>query len=197
MRIVGGKYKGRVIKTLKGLRIRPTSEKVREALFDILGERLKNNRVLDLFAGSGALGLEALSRGARKIVFVERERPAVKIIRENAARLGLSPFIEVVNSDYEAALKKLGKKGRVFDVVMADPPYHLLAPGEKKVSEKLLFMLGEYGTLSPKGIFVLEHFAKVQIPEQFNEWQRIRKARYGQTCLSFFVKNKIFSAEKF
>lgn len=188
MRITGGQFKGRVIKTLRGQRVRPTGDKVREALFNILGGRVETARVLDLFAGTGALGLEALSRGAKEVVFVEQWGPATRIIRENAAALSLSPFVSIVHSDFAAALKKLGKEGRRFEIVLADPPYRMRpgGKGEGPAAEKLLLALTAYDILAPGGILTLEHFSKVDIPGEVGRWHLMRRAQYGQTCLSFF-----------
>jgi 16S rRNA (guanine966-N2)-methyltransferase len=198
MRITGGQFKGRVIKTLKGRRLRPSSEKVREALFDILGEKVRGSRVLDLFAGSGALGLEALSRGAKLVVFVEKWKPAVKIIARNLADLGLVNRAEIIRADYAAALRKLGKEKRIFDLAIADPPYRY-SPGDcrraKELGEKLLLQFNQFEVLL-NGLFILEHFTKSEPPRSYRNWQKMRTEKYGQTSLSFFAKNPNIPGDK-
>lgn len=172
-----------MIKTLKGRRIRPTSEKVRESLFNILAQRVEGSRVLDLFAGSGALGLEALSRGAREAVFVEKWPPAARIIKENAEALSLSPLITVIPGGVSAAVTMLRREGKRFEIILADPPYR---SGKESAAGKLLLELSACDTLAPAGILAVEHFSKTDLPQRAGRWCRQRRARYGQTCISFF-----------
>lgn len=189
IRIVGGELKGRKISTLSGPAIRPTSDRVREALFDVLGSRVMESKVLDLFAGSGALGLEALSRGGIQAVLVERSPPARRIIRKNIERLGLADRAEVLPLDYAVALKKLSRRGERFDLVLADPPYNSLADSSRggwSGLEKILFLLDSYDTVTATGVFILEHFIKSKDLILPKGWSRLRRLRYGQTCLTFY-----------
>lgn len=153
MRIIAGKYKGRNI--LFPEHIRPTQDKVRQAVFNTLGQDFQGLRVLDLFAGSGAFGLEALSRGAENVVFVDIERKCNSLIEKNLKHLGLDPGafgqVEVYRQDAFRAISVAQKRGRVFDVIFADPPYH------KEMAKKLLKTDGLSDILAPRGFLVVEH----------------------------------------
>jgi 16S rRNA (guanine966-N2)-methyltransferase len=125
VRIVGGSRRGRRLKVPVGPNLRPTSEMVREAIFDALGP-IGDLSVLDLFAGSGAMGLEALSRGAASCWFVEQDRPAGEVLRENISALGFSAVTRVLIADYQSALQALMRAGDTFDLLFVDPPYRML-----------------------------------------------------------------------
>ena len=186
MRIIAGKYKGRRLKVLKGRHIRPTTDRVREALFSILGDRVPGSRVLDLFAGTGALGLEALSRGAETVIFVERSPPARDIIKANIAALGLEEECEIIAGDYRTALRRLGERGESFNLIMADPPYRTAADGEETSVENLLSQIDQSATLREDGIVVIEQLrgTKPVIPD--SSWHEVQSKRYGRTGLSFY-----------
>jgi len=124
MRIIAGKFRSRQLKSLKRLALRPTSDMLRETLFNILGPRVEGSRFLDLFAGTGALGIEAISRGAISAVFVENHPAAVRLIRENLASLEINVEARIIASSVSPALEKLQKEGAaVFDFIFLDPPY--------------------------------------------------------------------------
>jgi 16S rRNA (guanine966-N2)-methyltransferase len=139
MRVIAGTYRGRGLKAPRGESTRPTSDRVREALFSILGDRVRDARVLDLFAGSGALGLEALSRGAAHADLVERDRRAAAVARANAEALGLGPEeAAVLGMPARRALEDARGRGAAYDLVFLDPPYAdaaVLAPSGRVVSE--------------------------------------------------------------
>ena len=123
MRIISGQYRGLILKTLKGGKLRPTSEQLRETLFDVLGPAVEGSRFLDAYAGSGAVGLEALSRGAREVVFIEHHRPAVELIRENLRALKIASGFRLLTSAVLATLERLSEENEPFDFVFLDPPY--------------------------------------------------------------------------
>lgn len=150
MRIVAGEFGGRRIRAPRGRDTRPTSDRVREAMFAMIGP-LEGERVLDLFAGSGAVALEAISRGAEEAVAVERAAPALACIRENAAALGVGPRLRVVGRDWRAALAGEVEGGRWYGVAIVDPPYSALA--------RLLPDLGPAlgAVVRPGGLVVIEH----------------------------------------
>ena len=149
VRIVAGENKGRLIRVADGQGIRPTADMVREAVFDVLGE-VGGLRVLDLFAGSGALGLEALSRGAESCVFVECAPRVVSVLRENVVSLGYEDRSRVLRNDYRSAVRSLQKEGSSFDLLFLDPPYRMLAEVEEALSG-----VGP-GLLSHGGVMVIE-----------------------------------------
>ncbi len=146
MRVISGKYRGRKLAAPEGLHTRPTIDRVKEALFGSLQFRLKEAQVLDLFAGSGALGIEALSRGAKTCVFVENDRAALKTLEANLT------FVEagatVISADYLSALNRLS--GQVFDIILMDPPY------EAGYYEPAMAYIAESGTLADDGVLILE-----------------------------------------
>ncbi|OFW60612.1 MAG: 16S rRNA (guanine(966)-N(2))-methyltransferase RsmD [Actinobacteria bacterium RBG_16_64_13] len=150
MRIVAGGRRGRRLKVPAGGGVRPTSEMVREAVFNVLGP-VGGLAVLDLFAGSGALGLEALSRGASKCVFVEDDPAVTHVLRENIAALEYEPVSRVIMTDFRRAVDGLVRAGQGFDLLFVDPPYRMLAEVEVTLSPLLSQLLSEYGVVVTEG----------------------------------------------
>ena len=175
MRITGGKFGGRTVRTPKTEAIRPTQDRVREALFNILAPEIAGADFLDLFAGSGAVGLEALSRGARSVTFVERDRRHLAVLRENLAAFGAAAT--VVASDCYRFIG--GFSGLGFSIAFADPPYAL---GEEKGYAHVLATLATRGVVRPGGLFVAEMTA-VQCAEETPGWELLRDRTYGKTRL--------------
>lgn len=180
MRVIGGSAKGRRLATLRTLALRPTPDRVREALFNILGAKIVEARVLDLFAGSGAIGLEALSRGAREAVFVELHDPACHLIDKNLRACGLQERATVWRADVLDALPALKVKGETFDLIFLDPPYRT------SLVEDALKHLGDGVLLAPEGLVVAEHFFKRELRERYGELHRVRVERFGDVALSFY-----------
>ncbi|MDA8441310.1 MAG: 16S rRNA (guanine(966)-N(2))-methyltransferase RsmD [Peptococcaceae bacterium] len=178
MRIIGGRARGRTLKSLGGLNTRPTSDKVKEAIFNVLSVKLQAAQVLDLFAGSGALGLEALSRGADFAVLVEKSRQACEIIQANAALTGLTSQVKLYNRDALQVLKSLS--GEKFDLVFVDPPYR---QGLALIS---LAMLGEGNYLGPNGVIIVETSREEQIPVEIANLSLRKRARYGDTEVWYY-----------
>ena len=173
MRIITGTARGARLKAPKGLDTRPTADRVKESLFSILGERVRGARVLDLFAGTGSLGLEALSRGAASAVFVDRA--TVSVIRENAVHTHLLASAQFLRQDVLTALPRLAAAGEKFDLVFCDPPY------ETGLWQRVLLALDRFPLLSPEALVVVERgAAKKELPP-FSTlvWQRT--VRYGRT----------------
>jgi 16S rRNA (guanine966-N2)-methyltransferase len=182
MRITGGQRRGRVLAPLKGYRIRPTSDKVREALFSIIGQDLTGWRVLDLFAGTGSLGLEALSRGASRALFIDRAPVSITLIRENVIRCGYEDASVILRRDLGRGLPSgndAAPEGP-YDLVFMDPPYRkaFLAP--------LLGELGVSRMLSDGALVVVESAAEETPPETCGTLSRIRTKTYGDTKLTFY-----------
>ena len=177
MRIIGGSARGRRLKTPRSRDVRPTSDRVRQSLFDLLGQRLDDHVVLDLFAGTGALGLEALSRGAAHCTFVERRRDVARLVRENVRLLGFEARARVLVAD---ALGPLS--GGPWDLVLADPPYRIETA---RVAEAL-------AALSPSLLegarAVIEHDRRSAAPERVGPLERVLERRYGDTVLSIYRK---------
>jgi len=179
-RIIGGAGKGRRLKTAAGMATRPTGARVRQSLFDILAPRLPQCRFLDAFAGNGGVGLEALSRGASRVVLVDRSAAAVEAARENARALAhAGGEVRVFRQEALMALAALADEGQRFDVVFLDPPY------ESDLYEAFIELSGER-LLAAGGVVVAEHFHKRALPERIGALIRTRQKRVGDHCLSFY-----------
>ncbi len=181
MRVIGGVLRGRRLASFRGLAIRPTSDMVREAVFNVLPPDFPRDKmVLDLFAGTGAMGIEALSRGAESALFIDRARGAVSIIWKNIRALGLEDRAVVVRSDVLSALERLGREGKRFGLVFIDPPY------EAGLVEKVLRALAEKGIVERGGIVVAECSKRsepVKGPEGLLKWN---EKTYGDTKVLFY-----------
>jgi len=180
MRIISGQARGRRLSCPAGQRTRPTSDRVREALFSILGPPTPGLRVLDLFAGAGALGLEALSRGAAHCVFVERDRAAVRCLRENIDSLGYSALCKVHNADALQVLKGERVRGAAFDWVFIDPPY------ASDLAARALGELGGGTLLGDAAVVVVEHDRRSPPPEEAGLLKKTESRRYGDTVVSLY-----------
>ena len=184
MRIISGAAKGIRLKTPKGMKTRPTTDRVKESVFGILGTKPEDAAVLDLFAGSGALGLEALSRGAAKATLVDKSAESIKIIKENAELAKLDSVAVICREDVLQAIKRFANAGMVFDLVFCDPPYNLgLAP-------KTLQALDSGDLLSERGVLVLEHSRHEKLPGELKRIAAYRSEFYGETVVSFFRKQE-------
>ena len=184
MRVVAGTQKGRHIKNPQGWDCRPTSARVREALFSILSAHTAGAQVLDLYAGTGALGLESLSRGARHVVFVENQAKTVRLLRENIERCGYTRQCVVLTRDVETFLTAppTWDEPPAFDLVFADPPY------QRTDLTQFLERLSLSGTLAPAGRAILEHGTKHPVPTRVGSLAQTRQARYGDTTLTFYQR---------
>lgn len=175
MRITGGIHRGRVLKVPEGMEVRPTQDRVREALFNILMHDIAGARFLDLFAGSGAVGLEALSRGAASVTFVELSARHISFIRSNAAMLKLAP--EIVQADAYRYVSEFS--GAPFDIAYADPPYAL---GEERGFAEMLGALSSRGVVRPGGLFIAETVSRKAVADEPG-WDLCRDRAYGKTRL--------------
>jgi len=180
MRIIAGAFKGRRLAPVKG-RVRPTAAKVREAVFSILGPAVGGLRVLDLFAGTGALGIEALSRGAATAVFVEDHPESLKVLRRNLADFGLADRTTVWPLPVATALKQLAGRGESFGLAFLDPPYG----GGAAVTA--LNALAELPLLAPGARVVVEHCRRESLPEACGVLTRLSVRRYGDTQVAFYL----------
>ncbi len=180
MRIIAGALKGRRLVTPKGATTRPTADQVRIALMDTLTPRLPNARVLDLFAGAGGVGLEALSRGAAHATFVENDPRAVVALRENVVALDVGAITRVRRADVLRALSALYQAGERFDVVFLDPPY------DAGLVETTLEALGGGGLLLAEGLVIAQHFTKRAPAATVGALATFRTRRFGETTLTFY-----------
>jgi 16S rRNA (guanine(966)-N(2))-methyltransferase RsmD len=189
MRIISGASKGRKLRTLSGRSVRPTSDRVKESIFDILGEEVKGKAVLELFAGTGNLGMEALSRGAANVVFVEKDRQALRIIERNLLETGMMAQSEVLPKDVTRAIGILARRNESFDLILMDPPYR------EGWVEKMLERFQRNPIHHESSMLVIEHDRREPLPEVMEEWEVIKQRQMGDTVVSFLIPSKCeFSA---
>ncbi|MDO9528381.1 MAG: 16S rRNA (guanine(966)-N(2))-methyltransferase RsmD [Syntrophales bacterium] len=177
MRIIGGQAKGRRIFVPKG-HIRPTSDMIKEALFNILPP-MEGKTFLDLFAGTGSIGLEAMSRGAVKVVFVEVNRFSIETIKKNLSVCGFNNKHEIISASVRDGVKLLNKKKEQFDVIFADPPY------ERGFIKETLCLLGSGSLVSEDGIIVIQHSCREESDWNADEFALMDQKRYSDTMVSF------------
>jgi 16S rRNA (guanine966-N2)-methyltransferase len=178
-RITAGELRGRQVLTPSGRDLRPTTSLVRQALFNILGDAVSDATVIDLFAGTGSVGFEAISRGAARVVFVERERTATDLIRATAQRLGCESRCRLVTADALAFLSRDPTQVEAADLCFVDAPYR------DDVIDTALTLLGDH----PPALVVCEHHRARHLPETVGRLRRVREAGYGATRLSFFRRD--------
>ena len=184
MRVIAGRLGGRRLSAPRGRGTRPTSDRVREALFSVLGD-IEGAVVLDLYAGTGALGIEALSRGARRAVFVENARPALAALEENIATLGLEGEARVIAQPVLRAVELVVREGP-FDLVLIDPPYAALAEAAAAVGRMVRAQVGAMaGLLAPDGRLVLEHASR-DAPPEIPGLALLRTRSYGEASISLY-----------
>ena len=179
MRVISGKARGAILKTPDGMATRPTADRVKEAVFSILQFELPCAKVLDLFGGTGQLGIEALSRGAESCVFVDEREDACKIIRENLKRTKLENQAKVIRSEYLQYLKRTASR---FDIILLDPPY------AEVFLENSLKLITEIDILQSGGIIVAERPLGKDLPYEFEGFQRSKDYKYGKTLITLYRK---------
>jgi 16S rRNA (guanine966-N2)-methyltransferase len=181
MRIISGTCGGRYLKTLKGGKLRPTSDHLRETLFNVLGILVEGSIFLDAYAGSGAVGIEALSRGAREVVFIEHHRPAAQLIKDNLASLNIEGGFRVMTSPVLKSLETLADEGEQYDIVFIDPPYD-----EIREYHHVLRELARGPLLKPLSWVVAEHSRHCVLEENYGQLRRTRLLRRGDSQLAFY-----------
>jgi 16S rRNA (guanine966-N2)-methyltransferase len=182
MRIIAGQFRSRQLKSLKNLNIRPTSDMLRETLFNILGQHVEDSRFLDLFAGTGAVGIEAISRGASDVVLVENHRPTAKLISENLALLEITEGVRVIVSDAPAAIAKLEAGIAIpFNFIFLDPPY-----ANERDYHAVLQALEKSPLLNESSIVIAEHRKTFALPSAIGRLQQFRTLKQGDAALSFY-----------
>jgi 16S rRNA (guanine966-N2)-methyltransferase len=182
MRISAGEHRGRRLQSPKGAKTRPTSDLLRQALFNVLGARIQGARVLDLFAGTGAVGLEALSRGAASVTFVEADRRAVASLQANLAALKLTERARVLAGNALQTPARLQAAGETFDCIFLDPPY----AGDLAI--RCIETLADGRLLSDNGALVTQAFHKTALPDRVGVLRRAWRRRYGESSLTLYMK---------
>ena len=180
MRVIAGRLKGRRLASVPGTDTRPTTDRVKEALFNIIGPYFSGGWGLDLYAGTGALGIEGLSRGLERVVFVDANPRAVRVIRTNLEALGLTAQADVYRADARRALVELGRRGVRFDVLFLDPPYT-----QQRIAEDLAEAAAR-GIVKDGAVAAAEHHRSVELPARIGRFVKVKTSLYGDTALSVF-----------
>ena len=184
MRVIAGIYKGRRLKTLEGMNVRPTSDRLRETLFNVLALQIEGARFIDICAGTGAVGIEAKSRGAASVTFIEASRKAAAIIEENLRYLGITDGVRVINRDALAALKKLAQGEMQFDLCYFDPPY------ESEIHSPVLWQIVKHNLLAEGGIVIVEHRRRLPLSPSYDQLRPYREIVQGETSLTFYAMER-------
>ncbi len=182
MRVIGGIYRGRRLRAPAGFDVRPTSDRLRETLFNILAPHIEGSRFLDLCAGTGAVGIEALSRGASSVTFIDRSRRACAVIESNLATLGVTSNATIIDREAASALKRLAGDAAKFDIVFFDPPY------ASEIYSQVMRQLAAGGLLSPNAIVIAEHRVKAQLEAEFGALRIYREVKQGESALAFYTR---------
>lgn len=190
MRIISGQNRGQRIQTLKGSQLRPTSDQMRETLFDVLGPGVSGSSFLDAYAGSGAVGLEALSRGASEVVFVEHHRAAMTMIRKNLSALKIDGGYRLMTSKVLTAIERLDEEGDPFDFIFLDPPY-----SEASEYHHALRQLGRSRLVAPGSLVIAEHSRHYFLEDHYTGLERTRSIRHGDAELTFYRLHQAEAAD--
>lgn len=181
MRVISGKYRGRKLECPLGDGIRPTTDRVKENIFNIIADRVPYSRFLDLFSGSGGIGIEALSRSAEEVVFVDRSTESISALRKNLNTLKVTENVRIIERNVEEAIRMLSMN-EVFDIIYMDPPYHV------GLYQETMKILSEVSILSDDGIIIVERFHEDPPNEGHWGFELYRTRKYGTIVLDFYRK---------
>ena len=180
MRVIAGKYRSRRLKAPSSVGVRPTSDRLRETLFNILGPSITDSLFVDLYAGTGAIGIEAISRGAREVFFIDRDPGSISLVRQNLESLQICNGVEVITAEAEGGLDKLAARHLIADFIFLDPPYN-----DEGCMEVLGYLDASH-LIAPQGIVIAEHSSKLELPERLDRLERTRLLEQGDAALSFY-----------
>jgi 16S rRNA (guanine966-N2)-methyltransferase len=189
LRVVSGNYKGRQLKAVPGMTTRPTTDKVKEAIFNMVGPYFNGGVALDLFAGSGGLGIEAISRGMEQCIFVDREAKAIQTIHKNLEVCHASDASEVYRNDAERALRAIIKREIKFDLIFLDPPYR-----QQKL-KALIKLMSENNLLKQDGFIVAEHGSDIELPLEIDQFYQYKQEKYGMSSITIFTYKSLKGEE--
>ena len=187
VRVVAGSAKGRPLKSVPGMGTRPTTDKVKEAIFSMIGPYFGGGAVLDLFAGTGGLGIEALSRGMDRAVFIDMEPKSIDTVKANLKSTGFESEAEIFRNEAGRAIKALEKRKYNFDLVFLDPPYRM------KNGHALMMEMAMRGLLKAGAVLVLEYESSHSYPEEMSGFCHLRTAKYGETAVSIYEYEQLES----
>lgn len=181
MRVIAGKFGSRPLKGPGKIRLRPTSDQLRETLFNILGPGIEDALFVDVYAGTGAVGIEALSRGAREVFFLENHPASLRLLRRNLEEFGIRADVEILEGDAEWGLERLAARHLLADFIFLDPPYD-----KPEECDRILDSLDTSRLLAPSGRVILEHSRRIYLPEHLQKLERVRFTEQGDSALSFY-----------
>ena len=181
MRVITGTARGTKLKTPEGMLTRPTTDRVKEALFNIIQSRIPGSTVLDAFAGTGNLGLEAWSRGAEEIVYFDKSRESLKLVKANVEKARAGEQVTLIHTDAVNGLAMMAQQGKAFDVIFSDPPY------DKGLNRKVVEALEKWPVLKEGGLLVLEHSLEENPADYLPQGTEFRQEKYGDTKISLIV----------
>ena len=184
MRVISGSAKGRKLKAPPGLHTRPITDMIKGALFNVLGTRVPDSKLLDLFAGSGSVGIEALSRGARSVVFVDNSNEAIKIVTENLENCKFTRVYQVIRSDVFKALGLLKRHDEKFDLIYIDPPFT-----NDKIFDEVMIAIDGIDILEPDGILIIRTPRRKEMPA-YNRLREYRLNHYGESSLHYYSRSE-------
>ncbi len=180
LRVISGKARGLKLDSPKNQDVRPTTDRVKESLFNIINPYIRESNILDLFAGTGSLGIECLSRGAKNCVFVDKSKDSINIIKSNVKKARVENESTILNVDFKDAVKRLSSQNQKFDVIFMDPPYY------ENMFIECLKIIDELNLLYEDGIIVVEHDTKDLFDESIGNLVKSRDKKYGNTTLTFY-----------
>ncbi|MBS1812027.1 MAG: 16S rRNA (guanine(966)-N(2))-methyltransferase RsmD [Acidobacteria bacterium] len=180
MRVISGIYKGRRLKAVEGMQVRPTSDRLRETLFNVLSSSIQGSRFVDICAGTGAVGIEAMSRGAGHVTFIESNRKAAQVLAENLEHCGITENVKVINRDAVATLKYFAQHLLQFDYFYLDPPY------DSEVYSQVMWTLAKSKLIAEEGLVIVEHRKKIELLSSYDYLRPYRQIVQGESCLTFF-----------
>lgn len=185
MRVIAGTYRGRRLRNVEGAAVRPTSDRLRETLFNILAPRIGGSRFLDICAGSGAVGIEAISRGASEVTFIEKSRRALSAVKVNLHTLGIDDGVRRIERDAIAGLQALSEASAVFDIVFFDPPY------ASQLYDSVMRRLAPSTLITLESIVIVEHRAKHRLESVYSNLRMCRQVKQGESALSFYALDAV------
>ena len=180
LRVISGKARGLKLDSPKNQDVRPTTDRVKESLFNIINPYIRESNILDLFAGTGSLGIECLSRGAKNCVFVDKSKDSINIIKSNVKKARVENESTILNVDFKDAVKRLSNQNQKFDVIFMDPPYY------ENMFIECLKIIDELNLLYEDGIIIVEHDTKDLFDESIGNLVKSRDKKYGNTTLTFY-----------
>lgn len=182
MRIIAGDAKNRKLKTRKGRDTRPTLGSMKESLFSIIAPYVEDSRFLDLFSGSGNISLEALSRGAKKAIMIEKDSEALRYLIENVNTLGFEDRCRAYKNDVFRAIEILGRKGEKFDIIFMDPPY------KDELCTRVMRAIQKHELLADGGLIICEHHLFEDMADEIGEFKKADERKYGKKCITFYTR---------